>query len=249
MKVLSIRQPYAALLVLGPKRFEARTWKTEYRGPVLIHASSAAVSSTMIDELQSNEETLDAVRSIGWTTESALKDLPRSAIIGQVDLADVIPSEDCEDASSLDKDLAAFPDPDTYFWRVANRLLIEPIPINGKLNLWTLPTDLEGEVTQALADARSQPPVWVTSPSNTGRPLRLIRFQAIDGLERIIGTKPMTMREIVHSMAAYTRERGLFSPAQVRLDDSLQFLAPGRKILKKDDYFSALFDHIERIEE
>lgn len=50
-------------------------------------------------------------------------------------------------------------------------------------------------------------------------------------------------------MATYASERGLYSPAQVRLDESLQFLAPGRKILKKDDYFRALSDHSERIEE
>lgn len=248
MKVLSIRQPYAALLVLGPKRFEARTWKTDYRGPILIHASSSAVSSAMIEEFQDNQDTLDTVRSIGWTTEAALKDLPRSAIIGQVELIDVFPSEDCEDATSLDKDLAAYPSPDIYFWKVTNRLPIRPIPINGKLNLWTLPGELEGEVTQALAEARSNAPQWVTKPSSTGRSLRLIKYRAIDGLEEIVGTHPMTMREIVLAMATYASGRGLYSPLQVRLDESLEFLAPGRKILKKDDYFYALSEHTKRIE-
>lgn len=38
MKALSIRQPYAWLIVNGIKDVENRTWTTGYRGPVLIHA-------------------------------------------------------------------------------------------------------------------------------------------------------------------------------------------------------------------
>lgn len=38
MKALSIRQPWAWLIVHGGKNIENRTWATKYRGPVLIHA-------------------------------------------------------------------------------------------------------------------------------------------------------------------------------------------------------------------
>lgn len=38
MKVLSIKQPWAWLIVNGHKDIENRTWRTEYRGQVLIHA-------------------------------------------------------------------------------------------------------------------------------------------------------------------------------------------------------------------
>lgn len=41
MKVLSIRQPWAWLIVNGHKDVENRTWDSYYRGPLLIHASSA----------------------------------------------------------------------------------------------------------------------------------------------------------------------------------------------------------------
>lgn len=40
MKAISIRQPWAWLIVNGFKDIENRTWDTKYRGPVLIHASS-----------------------------------------------------------------------------------------------------------------------------------------------------------------------------------------------------------------
>lgn len=40
MKALSIRQPWAWLIVNGYKDIENRSWNTKYRGPVLIHASA-----------------------------------------------------------------------------------------------------------------------------------------------------------------------------------------------------------------
>jgi hypothetical protein len=39
MKALSIRQPWASLIIAGIKPVENRTWKSNYRGPLLIHAS------------------------------------------------------------------------------------------------------------------------------------------------------------------------------------------------------------------
>lgn len=38
---ISVKQPWAALLVAGIKSVEVRTWTTRTRGPVLIHASKA----------------------------------------------------------------------------------------------------------------------------------------------------------------------------------------------------------------
>jgi hypothetical protein len=39
MRALSIRQPWASLIVNGSKPIENRTWKTRVRGWVLVHAS------------------------------------------------------------------------------------------------------------------------------------------------------------------------------------------------------------------
>ena len=39
MKAISIRQPFASLIVAGVKDIENRSWPTNYRGPVLIHAA------------------------------------------------------------------------------------------------------------------------------------------------------------------------------------------------------------------
>ena len=39
MKVITIKQPWATLIAEGIKKYEFRSWKTNYRGEIYIHAS------------------------------------------------------------------------------------------------------------------------------------------------------------------------------------------------------------------
>jgi hypothetical protein len=41
MRALSVRQPWASMIASGEKTIEVRTWRTDYRGALLICASSA----------------------------------------------------------------------------------------------------------------------------------------------------------------------------------------------------------------
>lgn len=41
MKALTILQPWASLIASGAKRIETRCWKTNYRGPIAIHAGKS----------------------------------------------------------------------------------------------------------------------------------------------------------------------------------------------------------------
>lgn len=47
MKVLTIRQPWASLIIEGYKMFEFRSWKTNYRGEILIHAGQGVDRDAM----------------------------------------------------------------------------------------------------------------------------------------------------------------------------------------------------------
>lgn len=49
MKALSIRQPWAWLIVNGHKDIENRSWATKFRGPILIHASKGMTSAEYND--------------------------------------------------------------------------------------------------------------------------------------------------------------------------------------------------------
>ena len=52
MKALTIRQPWAWLIVQGYKDIENRTWATGYRGPLLIHAAKRKMSADDVELLE-----------------------------------------------------------------------------------------------------------------------------------------------------------------------------------------------------
>lgn len=39
MKALTLTEPYASLVMIGAKKIETRSWYTNYRGPIAIHAA------------------------------------------------------------------------------------------------------------------------------------------------------------------------------------------------------------------
>lgn len=47
MKAITIKQPFASLIASGIKAYEFRTWKTTYRGEVLILAGKSVDESAM----------------------------------------------------------------------------------------------------------------------------------------------------------------------------------------------------------
>lgn len=57
MKVLSLTEPYATLIKNGIKRIETRSWKTNYRGKLYIHASS----TKMPKEYRNNSELMSLI--------------------------------------------------------------------------------------------------------------------------------------------------------------------------------------------
>ena len=81
MKVLSIRQPWAYLIVAGYKDIENRKWYTNHRGPLLIHASKAVDPNDFPKQRQ-------------WIREAGIvipndNDLPRGAIVVSANLTEV----------------------------------------------------------------------------------------------------------------------------------------------------------------
>ena len=73
MKVLTIKQPWATLIMQGDKRFEFRSWQTKYRGDLLIHAGKG------IDK--------EALKRL---SKYIPKDMPTGKILGKVKLVDCV---------------------------------------------------------------------------------------------------------------------------------------------------------------
>ncbi len=59
MRVLSLKEPFATLILSGQKCIETRSWKTTYRGELYIHASMTQVSQ----KIQNDKELMHLVES------------------------------------------------------------------------------------------------------------------------------------------------------------------------------------------
>lgn len=119
MKALSVRQPWATVLVEGVKTIETRTWATPYRGPLVICASSAPKDMFWFDAVDKVHRLMHA-----------------GCIIGVVDLLDCRPmTEDDEDAAMCDLYDGA------YAWVMKTRHFCRPDRVVGRLGLFDIPDD------------------------------------------------------------------------------------------------------------
>ena len=84
MKALSIRQPYAWLIVNGVKDVENRSWSTKYRGVFYVHAAQT------LDGTRAERERLRRwVRQRFDVIVPDDEDLPRGGIVGRAALVHV----------------------------------------------------------------------------------------------------------------------------------------------------------------
>src|SRR5579862_2549341 len=101
MHALSVQQPFAQLIARGIKRWELRTWGTAHRGPIAIHASAAAPSYSLVSRASRDAGLWKVFTTQGWDSRRDLLELPRSAIVGTVDLVRVVRPRDLPRAAEL----------------------------------------------------------------------------------------------------------------------------------------------------
>lgn len=245
MRVISIRQPWAALLALGIKRFEARTWTTPYRGDVLVHASSHRMTVQETLDLEVSPDLVDALHSVDLATFEAIEAFPTSAIIGKVTITEVLPSTSCDDFTSLDEATCGAPADGLFLWRVTGPRAITPIPCGGKLNLWTLPKELEPKVQRALASTAV--PRW--AKPRKGDFLTYELCVPSKPMQEIIGTGRFSRRGAVRRFVEYAIGAGaLLEGGDLILNSRLQFLAPGRERLTVDEAETVVMNHFPAVE-
>lgn len=123
MKVLTIKQPWATLIMQGNKKFEFRSWKTKYRGELLIHAGKG------VDK--------DAIKRL---KKYLPEEIPYGKILGKVTLTDCIKMspEFKEQLLKENRDIytkSSFSE--NYGWQMENVEVFEdPIEAKGRLSLW-----------------------------------------------------------------------------------------------------------------
>lgn len=125
IRILSIRQPWAELIVSGIKRIENRTWNTKYRGPVLIHAS-----------LRCDDEPVELIEA--RFAIRIPRRLPRGGVVGIAGLADVV-------TASEDR---FFVGPFGLVMVGAKRLPFDPAL--GALGLRTAPPSITARISRSI---------------------------------------------------------------------------------------------------
>ena len=77
MRGLTIRQPFPELILRRRKPYEIRSWKTNYRGPLLIH-SAAKVKTDCAEEAGLNADTLMTSAFVGIAVLSDVRPYTRA---------------------------------------------------------------------------------------------------------------------------------------------------------------------------
>lgn len=141
MRCITIRQPWATLIAIRAKRLETRSWRTNYRGELGIHAGKH-----MDRKACETEPIRSLLLAHGY---SSTEQLPVGAIVAVCRLNDCLSvlSNNGETAwlGGGERQLEAvgqeyrFGDfaPGRYAWELTElRPLLEPIPALGKQGLW-----------------------------------------------------------------------------------------------------------------
>lgn len=121
MKCLTIKQPWASLIVNGYKRYEFRSWKTKYRGKILIHAGMSLEKEYASKIEEYNLEYING------------------AIIGEAEIVDcILVDKDFDNYLKSENNIVYGNDHvGLYAWKLDNIKKYEkPIYIKGKLSLW-----------------------------------------------------------------------------------------------------------------
>lgn len=124
MKTITIKQPYASLIAAGIKKYEFRTWKSKYRGKLLIHAGKGIDKKAMEKFKNYNLE------------------YPSGCIIAICDMVDCVKIDEetrkmllkenelVYGKAAMDKSF------DGYGFRLENVKMIEEISVKGALSFW-----------------------------------------------------------------------------------------------------------------
>ena len=244
MRVLSVQQPWAQLLITGNKAFEIRTWKTDFRGRIALHVSSALAPGAY--QLAVDEPAYaDAYARSGIGSLSDLRQLQKSAIVGTIEIADVQTRHDLADSLTGDeREMFETVDDDTFMWRMLKPIAFDPVAIKGKLNLWTLPDDVAAEVSRrersAIAPIRADVisrarRAWQAAAAEEDRKLEQILGAPVivsGPLRDFVGKTDSTRGAVLERLNAHLESNALASDAKdaIRVDAVLRKLLGGKKV-------------------
>ena len=126
MKAITIKQPFAALIAAGIKEYEFRTWKTNYRGEILIHSGKGVDKKAMKN------------------FEEYGLEYPAGSIIAKAKLVDCIKVDEefrsvlAQKNPKVYSSIIKHTEWEGYAFQLEDIEVLEPIPAMGKLSIWEM---------------------------------------------------------------------------------------------------------------
>jgi hypothetical protein len=123
MKAITVKQPWALLICEGVKDIENRTWKTNFRGRMMIHASARPVPIKLEIEGEATVAEIKMFTTLNYAEENNLF----GCIIGSVEIVDCVRNHP-----------SVWAEKDVWNWVLAKPFLFKkPIEnVKGKLSFW-----------------------------------------------------------------------------------------------------------------
>ena len=132
MKTLTLTQPWAALVAVGAKHIETRSWGTAYRGPLAIHAAKGFPAEAR--DLLLQEPFLTTLDRAGVVPS----ELPLGCVVAICRLLDCFEMTE-EWIATVKEPERSFGhyEPGRFAWLLGRtEPLAAPIPARGSLGLW-----------------------------------------------------------------------------------------------------------------
>ena len=135
MKALTISQPFASLIASGEKWIENRSWPTNHRGPLAIHAGKGTqyLAREELAEYQTG-----CVIAVAKLAACVQMDVIRNNGQNAINRRLWIPCTNKTWADACDHQHAEGP----WCWILEDVLLVEHVPIRGAQGLWDLNVSL-----------------------------------------------------------------------------------------------------------
>lgn len=127
MKALSIKQPWAHMIVHGGKDIENRTWATKFRGRFLVHASKGCTRKYWAEAV---EFMLKAGVIKDHSEVPPIDQLEMGGVIGSVELVDSVTASDSPWYMGMHAFVLRDPQPMPF------------VPFMGKLQFFEVPDEL-----------------------------------------------------------------------------------------------------------
>jgi hypothetical protein len=134
IKAISCKQPWANMISYKFKLIETRTWKTEYRGDLLI-VSSLKPDKQMIENLR---DSFDGIQGVAEFYEQNILQGPYGMAICVAELYDIkLMTRGADEAN-----VCCFIYDGAYSWFLRNIRPVVPFPVKGQLRLFDVPESL-----------------------------------------------------------------------------------------------------------